>query len=145
MTNGTAVELNWLPWKRIPSPDQTAVNWFLCSDIRCKLCTRKQRLIGDHCRCFQAGLKWNSLLLFITHCSIMNVRKVERAAVIYFQGIRGDEAVLWEPAGPAAISWVLRENPVLSHNKRLHFQSMQIITAALSYWFNGTHNIFMKY
>lgn len=97
------------------------------------------------CRCFQAGLKWNSLLLFITRCSIMNVRKVERAAVIYFQGIRGDAAVLWESADPAVISGMLRENPVPSHNKCLHFQSMQIITTALSYWFNSTQNIFMKY
>lgn len=115
-TNGTAIVLNWLPWKRSPSPEQNAVNWFLYSDIRCELCTRKQWLIADHYRCFQAGLKWNSLLLFITRCSIMNVRKVERAAVIYFQEIRGDVAVLSNSAGPAVVSGVLRGNPVLSHN-----------------------------
>lgn len=44
-----------------------------------------------HCRswhCFQAGQKWNTPVRFIMCCSIMNVWKVERAAVI-FPGNRG--------------------------------------------------------
>ena len=50
-----------------------------------------------HCRscyCFPVSLKWNILVLFIIRCSIMNVWKLERAAVIYLQGIRGERAVL---------------------------------------------------
>lgn len=39
----------------------------------------------------------------------MNVRKLQRAAVVDFQGIGGDAAALRESAGPAAISGVLKE------------------------------------
>lgn len=141
-TTGTAVVLNRLPWKRdsLSRPDCCK----MISVFRYTVWAPCKKAAA-HRRCFQASLKWNSLLLFITRCSIMNVRKVERAAVIYFQGIGGDAAVLWESTGSALISGVLTENPVLSHNKCLHFQSMWIITGALRYWFTGTHNIFMKY
>lgn len=49
------------------------------------------------CHCFPVSLKWNTLALFIICYSIMNVWKVERAAVIYLQGIRGERAVLGKP------------------------------------------------
>lgn len=104
-----------------------------------------------HCRswhCFQAGQKWNTLVLFIMHCSIMNVWKVECAAVIYFQGIRGETAVLRKSVGLAVISWALRESQF--------FSLIKIICISIQckknnpnhhcpYWFNSTHYIFLKY
>lgn len=55
------------------------------------------------CHCFPVSLKWNTLVLFIICYSIMNVWKVERAAVIYLPGIRAERAVLGKPERVAAL------------------------------------------
>lgn len=88
-----------------------------------------------HCRswhCDHAGQKWNTPLLFIMCCSIMNVWKVERAAVIYFQGIRGEQAV---------VSWALREKSFSLIMSALIINKRKKNSTALTYWFNSTQYI----
>lgn len=100
------------------------------------------------CHCFPVSLKWNTLVLFIICYSIMNVWKLERAAVIYLQGIRGESCALKVGASHAAIRvqkgfvgntlW----NKTLSHLlKMAAFTISANRTRVLFYWFNSLYSV----
>lgn len=100
-----------------------------------------------HCRswhCFQAGQKWNTPVLFIMCCSIMNVWKVECCSHIFPRN-RGRTGCAPKVSRFCSSFLGIERKVLVFFLIMSEFLINEKNITGLTYWFNSTHNIFLKY